>query len=314
MAQRYQPTDATNASHEASLLSSIGVHREGIASYSDDSDRWQITSLQNTSQDSDNVNEDSNARVAIKLTKRKDEASETTFNGYCPVHHDKKAELYCNDCDCDKIACLECFDPGSRHYNHRVSTLKGVCSKITSDYEELLNFTSEGSAKAIERLREKERFDEEVLNDVMQSLCKIDKEIDETIQNLGHIRVALHAAVQRVAQTLRSKAIKREQLVESVWSTRVAGRKVKEIQELLRRATIPQLVQHSSESHGRWIRLLKALKAQILLGTEEERDLSVGRNFANGLEALNKSGRFLRESTSNLVSSAAMKVRSHNTN
>ncbi len=128
---------------------------------------------------------------------------------------------------------------------------------------------------------------------------RVNQEIDEMIHNLEQVRVALLTAVQREAQTLRSKITTREQLVANANSSRKAAQCVAQLRRLMNSGTLSELVKRKTESMEMCARLKKALQAQAL--TVSQADCSIKKRFEEALEALNESGRVLRESTAKLA-------------
>ena len=224
---------------------------------------------------------------------------------YCAVHHAEKAVLYCAECNTDQFACLRCIGLHGRHTNHRVVSLEIAYKNAASEYTVLLDSVEDGRKKAKESLVQNGSFEERMVREVMKSARRMNNEIDKLVRDLEEVRVALHTAVQRVAQTLRSPTTKREQVVENVKSPRKAAQCASELRRLLSCGTLSELVQRKSESEKTCRRLTKALDAQVWKLGEAQLDLSIEKRFIESVETLNGSMRALRELTAELVARSA---------
>ena len=109
------------------------------------------------------------------------------------------------------------------------------------------------------------------------------------------MRLALHAAVQRAAQTARSKATNRQQLVRSAKSSRKAAKYAKELRRQVNGGTLSELMKRKSESEKTCRGLANALEAHCSTLAAAQLDCSIEKRFVEALDALNKHEHALRE-------------------
>jgi hypothetical protein len=123
---------------------------------------------------------------------------------------------------------------------------------------------------------------------VIQTASKINREIDKLIRILEDMRLALHAAVQRAAQTARSQATNRQQLVRSAQSSWKATKYANELRRQGSGGTLSELMKRKSESEKTCRGLAIALEAHCSTLAAVQLDFSIEKRIVEALDALNK--------------------------
>jgi hypothetical protein len=153
---------------------------------------------------------------------------------------------------------------------------------------------------------QKDAFEGSVVHDVIRSARRINQELDKLVGDLEKVRVALHTAVQRAAQTMRSQTTKREQLIEKAKGSRKAVDCGKELHQLLSSGHLSELVENKSALEKKLAYSTKALDAQVWTRGVAQLDLSMETGFVAALGTLNESLSVLRKLTAELVCKSAV--------